>query len=77
VIVDLLMPEVDGLEVIMELRRQNRAVKIIAISSGTRHSPCAELAAAKALGACRALAKPFAVARLIATVQELLAPSPP
>lgn len=74
VIADLLMPEPDGLEVIMELRRRNRAVKIIAISAGTRHSPNAELAAARALGACRVLAKPFAVARLIATIQELLAP---
>ena len=77
VIADLLMPETDGLEVIMELRRRNRAVKIIAISAGTRHSPNAELAAAKALGACRVLAKPFALPRLIATIQELLAPPAP
>jgi CheY-like chemotaxis protein len=74
VIADLIMPELDGLELIIALRKRNQAVKIIAITAGTRNSPHAELAAAKALGACRIFAKPFPVAKLIAAVRELLLP---
>ncbi len=74
VIADLIMPELDGIELIIQLRKRNQAVKIIAITAGTRNSPYAELAAAKALGACRIFPKPFPVAKLIATIQELLLP---
>jgi CheY-like chemotaxis protein len=37
VITDLVMPEKDGLETILELRRMNPAVKIVAMSGETLH----------------------------------------
>lgn len=58
VVVDILMPEKDGLEAIREIRKASRDVDIIAISAGLRgvYNP---LNAAKAMGATRVLKKPF------------------
>ena len=73
VITDLLMPEPDGIEVIMDLRRLSPEVKIIAISGGGQMGLYGLLLVAKKLGAQRALMKPFALSDLLAAVQEVLA----
>ena len=52
-ITDIVMPEKEGLEVLMELRKKHPPVKIIAISGGDY------LHMAKLMGAAKVLAKPF------------------
>src|SRR4051812_15420684 len=59
IITDLIMPEKEGLETIMELRREFRKVKIIAMSGGNRMNPKVNLLMAQKFGAMRTLAKPF------------------
>ena len=69
VIVDMIMPEVDGAETIADLRRDYPGVKIIAISGYSgRHLPIA-----KKLGPLPTLYKPFGLTELIGAVQEVLA----
>ena len=64
-VTDLLMPTQEGLETILQMRRTNPAVKIIAISGGG-HIPAKDyLALAEKCGAARTLTKPF-------TPQEIL-----
>src|SRR3546814_6062185 len=60
VIVDILMPEKEGIETIREMRQLDAALPIIAISGGGKAMNVDFLAAAKAFGATATLAKPFA-----------------
>ena len=75
VITDLVMPEKDGLETIMALRRLNPAVKIIAMSGGGRTLGLGQLylETASTFGANRILAKPFTSTALLTAVSEVLA----
>lgn len=70
-IVDIFMPEKDGLGVILELREKFPHVKIIAISGGSRRGPD-YLSIAKKLGAQYALAKPFERQELVSAVSSVL-----
>jgi DNA-binding response OmpR family regulator len=72
VITDIVMPDTEGLEVVMDLRRNHPAVKIIAISGGGRGSAVDYLHMAKRMGAATVLAKPFTNDVLMAAVDELL-----
>lgn len=72
VITDLIMPNKEGLEVIMELNKQDPKPKIIAISGGGRLEPQSYLPMAEMLGADHVLEKPFHPAELIALVKELI-----
>ena len=65
-ITDIVMPEKEGLEVLMELRKKHPPVKIIAISGGDY------LHMAKLMGAAKVLAKPFSTNVLIEAIDELL-----
>ena len=67
VITDIVMPEKEGLEVLMELRKRQPPVKIIAISGWRDY-----LHVAKLMGAAKVLAKPFSTNVLIAAIDELL-----
>jgi YesN/AraC family two-component response regulator len=71
VITDIFMPEMEGLETIMALRRENPGVKIIAVSGGGA-SGYDYLPAALKLGCSRALAKPFTQRELLSAVRDLL-----
>jgi DNA-binding response OmpR family regulator len=80
VITDLIMPEKEGLETIIALRRREPALRIIAISGGGRRRPEGYLDLARDLGAAATLAKPFSGEDLAATVNSVLeheAPPPP
>lgn len=72
VVLDIIMPEVDGVETLRALRQVDPAVKVLAISGGGQI--CAEdyLAIARKLGAQRVLEKPFSASTLLATLHELL-----
>jgi len=73
VITDIIMPEKEGIELIMELRRDFPGVKIIAISGGGQTITSATcLRLAKGLGAIKTLAKPFSQQALLDTVREVL-----
>jgi DNA-binding response OmpR family regulator len=74
VVVDVIMPDVDGIETIMALKRARPEVKIIAISGGYRVGPKNFLALATHLGADDVLAKPFRMSDLLARALKLVGP---
>ena len=72
VITDVVMPEKDGLETIMELWRDFPGVRIIAVSGGgSVIEPRLALECASICGAMRALERPISRVRLLETVKEL------
>ncbi len=72
VITDLIMPEKEGLETIIELRKNSPKVKVIAISGGGRISPEDYLPMAKELGAHLTFSKPFELEEMLDAVHMLL-----
>ncbi len=72
IITDLIMPEKEGIETIMELRRDFPDVKIIAISGGGRVDPWQYLSIAKSFGVQYTFAKPIERKELLNAVRELL-----
>ncbi len=77
VITDLVMPNKEGLETILELRKAQPHLKIIAMSGGSRTSPRDNLAMAKSFGAAFVFSKPFALAEMIKTVADLMGAATP
>ena len=75
VITDLIMPRIEGIEMIMQLHKSHPDLKIIAVSGGGRLRPETFLGAAKSLGAWKAMAKPFSSPELLAAVREALEPA--
>lgn len=73
VITDLIMPEKEGLELIRELKRDFRQLKIIAISGGGRMDPGDYLRTASAFGAQKTIHKPFGKSELLTAVADILA----
>jgi DNA-binding response OmpR family regulator len=71
VITDILMPEKEGLETIVEIRREYPDVKIIAMSGGGTYSDISFLDVAKRLGAQKTLSKPFTPDDLRKTIASL------
>ena len=72
VITDIIMPNKDGFETIIELKRDYPEIKIIAISGGGRIDTELYLKLAKKLGAEAAFAKPFSPRKLVKEVKKLL-----
>ena len=73
VIMDILMPDQDGLESILTLRREFPAAKIVAITGGSDMIGILNfLDVAKMLGARRTLQKPFDMKHLLEVVQAEL-----
>lgn len=72
VIADILMPEKDGLEVIMYLQRERPLTKCVAISAASNR---VFLQSAQLLGATRVVEKPFTPADIEAAVRDALASS--
>ena len=72
VITDLVMPEKEGLEMIVEIRKLHSEVKIIAMSGGGRGSPQNYLKMAKAFGAQLVLAKPFSHCEILDAISQVL-----
>ena len=72
VITDIFMPEQDGIETILELRRDFPSVKIIAMSGGGTTGNLTYLPAAQQLGAVHSVSKPFDCLEVVATVRQLL-----
>lgn len=72
IISDIVMPEMDGLEILMQLRREVPRVPLIAISGGVPGTELDTLEIAKRLGAARTLKKPFALSEMIQAVRGVL-----
>ncbi len=71
VLVDIIMPDIDGMETISELREMSATVPIIAMSGSSPNS-AGYLETATVLGASAALAKPFSKRELEHTVDVML-----
>jgi len=72
IITDIVMPEKEGLETIMNLKEENPDLKIIAISGGGRVDSREYLHSARLLGAEKIFQKPFKKDEIIRAVNELL-----
>jgi CheY-like chemotaxis protein len=75
VVTDLIMPDKEGIETIMDLRKLDPEVKIIAMSGGGRVTSVDYLQIARQVGAKKILAKPFLYEDIKAAVDELTATS--
>ncbi|OQX25883.1 MAG: hypothetical protein BWK80_13305 [Desulfobacteraceae bacterium IS3] len=72
IILDLVMPEKEGIETIIELRRDFPDAKIIAITAGLKGETELLLNASKDLGASRAFKKPLDAKTILEAVKELV-----
>lgn len=72
VITDVLMPEKDGFEVLLDLRRRCANTRVIVVSGGGKVDSAQYLDLANQLGADRTFSKPFKVEELLRAVKELL-----
>jgi len=72
IITDLFMPEKEGIETMMEVRKCFPQVKIIAMSGGGRAGALDFLPMAESFGALRTLAKPFERKELLEAVRAVL-----
>lgn len=76
IITDILMPEKEGIETIIELRQDFPDVKIIAMSGGGRIGTKDYLHLAKIFGVQRTFTKPVAREQLLDAIKELLKEKP-
>jgi DNA-binding response OmpR family regulator len=77
VLTDLVMPEMEGFEVLLELRDKFPSMKVIAMSGGGRLHSTDYLRMAELLGATEVLPKPFSSETLMAAVNRLLSDAKP
>lgn len=71
-VVDIFMPEKDGIEIIVEAREQGLTIPILAMSGGGEiHAP-EFLSYAVSLGANAVLQKPFSRDQIVNTLKSLL-----
>lgn len=72
-LIDILMPNMDGIEMIRALRAQDARLPIIAMSGGGRLDARDMLSAARKLGADATIAKPFSMKDVLKMIHDLLA----
>ena len=72
VLLDVMMPKLNGYEVCQRLRQNGRAVKIVMLTARGRE---VDVEKGKALGADLYVTKPFSTRELVAQVRELLGPA--
>jgi CheY-like chemotaxis protein len=73
IVLDMLMPNKDGIETIIELKRRRSSVRILAISSGGSMDVNSLLNPALAFGADRVMSKPLRISTFATTIAEMLA----
>lgn len=74
VITDVVMPEVDGLEVLLKLRLVSPGARALVMSGGGRLDPETYLDMGRRLGARFVLRKPFTRAEMLSAVELALNP---
>lgn len=72
VVTDIMMPETDGLEVVMAIQGKPDKIPVIAMSGGMHAMPMDFLPMAKKFGACKVLYKPIEMEDLLTAVEEAL-----
>ena len=72
IVTDILMPDTDGLEMIVRVRKESGNVRIIAMSGGGRTRNMDMLEFATSFGADAVLAKPFLPKQLISSVADIM-----
>ena len=75
VVTDIVMPNREGIETIVALKRASPTVKVIAVSGGYRVGPADFLNLAKHVGADAGLAKPFRLKALVELAAKILTPT--
>lgn len=77
IITDLVMPELNGIELVMRLQKTNPEQKIIAISGGGGINGRFDyLSVAQLIGACKVLRKPFSIVELRNVIEATFKESP-
>ncbi|MFT7246269.1 MAG: DNA-binding NtrC family response regulator [Candidatus Azotimanducaceae bacterium] len=72
VITDLIMPNKEGIETIMDMHKIRPELKVLAMSGGGRGGISTYLSTAKNIGAAATLAKPFRKQELLDAVSGLI-----
>lgn len=72
VVTDIIMPEKEGIETIIEIRREWQDLPILAISGGGRTRQMHFLEMSRNFGADRVLQKPFKPSDMITELNDLL-----
>ena len=72
ILLDMFMPDKDGLETIVDLRRTHPGIPIIAMSGGGFKGTVDVLHVAKKMGVRRTLSKPFTREELIEAVAQVV-----
>lgn len=73
IITDVIMPEKDGLEVLLETKKLNPEIKVIVVSGGARNKSIDVLRYAKNLGADAVIAKPIDMQVLEEEIEKIRA----
>lgn len=73
VITDLIMPDKEGIQIIRELRKEHKGIRIIAMSAGGRGGATDYLKWARLMGARECLSKPIKREDLLHAVTTVLA----
>ena len=68
---DLVMPDMEGMETIRQIRKRHPLVKIIAMSGGGRNDAGDYLRLARCIGAVSTIEKPFKTRELLDLVQQV------
>jgi len=71
VITDIVMPGIDGIELLLSLRKDTPEIKIIAMSGGNRGHADTYLHMAEKLGANAIINKPFEISELLGKLKVL------
>ncbi len=74
VVTDLLMPEKEGIETIMELRERFPDLAIVAVSGAGGGEDARPLADARMLGASATFPKPFLLEDFLSTIERIIPP---
>ncbi len=75
IITDIIMPEMDGLELIREIRKQNPMIRMIALSGGGRLKSGFYLELASKMKVDAVMEKPFKKGELLALIDKFTAES--
>ena len=72
IVTDIIMPEMDGLELIAAIRQKDGATRIVALTSDTNHRLAGVTSAATFIGADKVLSKPVDFEVLVEALDDLL-----